>query len=72
MAFRQQTNFQQLPKTTSKEIEKFFNTKTKQAVLEGWICRKCRKTSTMKNRPLFRLCDYMSENTPLEFTHQYC
>ena len=56
----------------SKLVEKFFNIKTKQAVLEGWLCRKCHKPSTMKNRPLFRIADYLSEKTPLEFTHQYC
>lgn len=62
----------QLPKATSKEIELFFNKITKQAILEGWKCRKCGKSSTMKNRPLFRLCDYLSEKTPLEFTHIWC
>ena len=56
----------------SRLVEKFFNSKTKQAILEGWKCTKCHTTCTAKNKPLFRIRDYMSDDVPLPFIHTWC
>lgn len=56
---------------TSKEIEKFFVQKTKQAILEGWKCRSCHQPVTKKISFTFPLKDYLKDGV-LEVKHQYC
>jgi Na+-translocating ferredoxin:NAD+ oxidoreductase RnfC subunit len=56
----------------SKTVERWFEKKAKQAILEGWKCTKCHTTCTAKNKPLFRIRDYMSDDVPLPFNHTWC